>query len=191
LNTKQAKDFLVRQTDEQAALENVSLSDIEKKMMYFTESDPASCENPLELNDEFEAKYDTAEYEAKISGLLHHAYDKLKTADPENKRVWDQAVRELRKRDHYFLVLWDIELPSDHPTRDFFKLLGIGMLIAVGIGIAILVAVIYKIDLEPYRKYLLFVFIGFLLIASGFLRSLFRLAVVWFHKRTTKDNYSN
>lgn len=32
----EAKDFLVRQTAEQAALENVPLSDLEKRMMYFT-----------------------------------------------------------------------------------------------------------------------------------------------------------
>jgi hypothetical protein len=31
MKTKQAKDFLVRQTTEQAALENITLSDIEKK----------------------------------------------------------------------------------------------------------------------------------------------------------------
>ena len=43
MNTKQAKDFLVEQATKQAALENLPLSDIEKKMMYFTESDPASC----------------------------------------------------------------------------------------------------------------------------------------------------
>ena len=52
MKTKQAKDFLVQQADEQAAQEGVPLSDIEK--MYFTESNTTSC-NPRELNDEFEA----------------------------------------------------------------------------------------------------------------------------------------
>lgn len=89
MNTKQAKDFLVQQTAEQAALDNVPLSDIEKRMMYFTESDNASCDNPLEVNDEFEAQYDTAEYEAKISRILHHAYHRLKGEAPERKRMWD------------------------------------------------------------------------------------------------------
>ena len=118
MNTKQAKDFLVEQAAEQATLDNVSLSEIEQKMMYFTESDPVSCGNPVEVNDEFEAQYDTAEYETKISGLLHRAYKRLKIEDPEKKRIWYQAVRELRKGDHYFLVLWDTEPPSEHPTRD-------------------------------------------------------------------------
>jgi len=38
---------------EQAALEGVPLADVEKRMMYFTESDAASCDSPIELNDEF------------------------------------------------------------------------------------------------------------------------------------------
>lgn len=105
MDTKQAKDFLVQQTAEQAALENVPLSDLEKRMMYFTESDPTSCGNPIELNDEFEGHYDTGEYEVKISRLLHHAYKRLKDEDGEKLRNWDQAIRTLRKGDHYVLIL--------------------------------------------------------------------------------------
>jgi hypothetical protein len=52
----------VQQRAEQATRENMPLSDIEKKMMYFTESDASTCENPVELNDEFEPQYDTPEY---------------------------------------------------------------------------------------------------------------------------------
>ena len=66
MNTTEAKDFLVQQVAKQAALEGVSLSDIEKRMLWFTETDPASCSNPIELNDEFEAQCDTQEYERKM-----------------------------------------------------------------------------------------------------------------------------
>jgi hypothetical protein len=187
MNTKQAKNFLVEQATEQAALENLPLSDIEKKMMYFTESDPASCPTPLELNDEFEAQYDTVEYEAKMSRLLEHAHDRLKTEDPERKRAWDQSVRELRKGDHYVLVLLDVEPPSEHSTRDSFKLLGTGLLIALGIGIAAIVAVKYDIDVERYKRVLLLIFVGGILIATGLLRALYRIAVVWFHRRTNEN----
>ena len=62
----EAKDFLVRQTAEQATLENVPLSELERRMMYFTET--GECpEDPIALNDSFEAAYDATEYEAKIS----------------------------------------------------------------------------------------------------------------------------
>ncbi|MGB2900309.1 MAG: hypothetical protein WBB89_13655 [Candidatus Acidiferrum sp.] len=38
MKVREAKDFLVAQTAEQASLEGVPLSDLEKRMMYFTES---------------------------------------------------------------------------------------------------------------------------------------------------------
>jgi hypothetical protein len=100
MKTKQAKDFLVPEATEQAGREKIPLSDIEKKMMYFTESDASTCEDPVELNDEFEAQYDTPEYEAKLSRLLHHAYDRLKGEDPERVREWNLAIRTLRRGDH-------------------------------------------------------------------------------------------
>jgi len=103
MNSRQAKDFIVKQAAEQAASEGLALSDIEKKMMYFTESDPSSCENPLELNDDFEAQYDTAEYEAKVSELLQRTHGRLQ--NPKEKDLWYEAVSELRKGDHYLLVL--------------------------------------------------------------------------------------
>lgn len=147
MDSKQAKDFLVQQAVEQAAVEGVSLSDIEKKMMYFTESD-ASCENPIELNEQFEAQYDATKYETKMSRLLRHAYERLKSEDPERLREWSVSIRTLRKGDHYLLVLWDLEPPSDHPVRDFFKPVGIGMLIALVIGIAMMFAAKYDIHLD-------------------------------------------
>jgi len=56
MNTKQAKDFLAQQAAEQATLDHTSLSDIERRMIYFAESDPESCNDPLALNHEFEAQ---------------------------------------------------------------------------------------------------------------------------------------
>lgn len=187
MKTKQAKDFLVLRTAEQAARESVPLSEAEKKMMYFTESDATSCDNPVELNEDFEAQYDTAEYETKISRLLHHAYDRLKLADPEGKRTWDQAIRTLRKGDHYFLVLWDITPGSEHPTRDFLKLLGVGMLIAVGIGVAAVSSAKYNLDSHTFAKYVAVVVLGIYLLVSGTLRNLYRVAIEWFSQGRTKD----
>jgi hypothetical protein len=129
MNPKEAKDFLVQQTAKQALLENLSLADLEKRMMYFSESDPASCAQPLELNDEFEAQYDTAEYEAKISGLLQHAYDRLQVQDLEAAQTWDQSVRELRHGDHYLLVLLDAVPNAPGRIKATWK----GLLALVGI----------------------------------------------------------
>jgi hypothetical protein len=134
MKTKEAKDFLVQQTAEQAALEGISLSDLEKRMMYFVENDATSCADPLELNQEFEAQYDTEEYEKKIASMLHHAYKRLKSEDPENARRWDRAIRTLSDGDHYLPVLWNAGYPlrgSFTPLRDSLPLLGAGLLVAV------------------------------------------------------------
>ena len=138
MNTKEAKDFLVEQTAEQAALENVPLSELEKKMMYFTESDPASCPNPLELNEEFEGQCETPEYEAKIAHLLHHAYKRLKEESPQKARDWDDALRTLRKGDHYLLVFWSLKPANENRLRDVLIMIGIGLLIVAGILISVI-----------------------------------------------------
>ncbi len=143
MNSKEAKDFLVEQTAQQAAIQGISLSDLEKRMMYFTEWDDSS-ENPTELNEEFEAQYDTPEYEAKIAGLMRNAYKRIKTGDPTAIHTWDEAIRTLRKGDHYILVLWRTSPPSEHPTRDFLIQVGIGVLIAFLIAAGVMI----KISLE-------------------------------------------
>jgi hypothetical protein len=198
MKTKQAKDFLVQQTTEQATRENIPLSVIEKRMMYFTESDAPSCDNPVELNDEFEAQYNTPEYETKISRLLHHAYERLKGEDPERVRQWNVAIRTLRRVDHYILVLWDTKPPSEHPIRETLKLLGVGMLVAVGIFIVIIFQVKYNISFDRYRKYLpapnphlaLILFVGlFVLALAG--SSLFnRLLLFWAERRAKHEKNS-
>ena len=63
-------------------------------MMYFTESDPASCDDPVSLNDEFEEKYDAVEYEAEMSRLLRRAYKRLK--DEMREKDFSGTKRFLR-----------------------------------------------------------------------------------------------
>jgi hypothetical protein len=77
MNDLEAKDFLVRQTIEQAALDHVEFSDRERRMMYFTESGEMR-EDLFERNAAFEAEYDSLEYESKVSKLMRHAYARLK-----------------------------------------------------------------------------------------------------------------
>ena len=141
MKVSEAKDFLVAQTAEQAVLDGVPLSDLEKRMMYFTEGARAS-EDPAKLNEEFEAEYDSDEYEAKISRLLHCAYYRLRKENDEARKNWDIAIRCLRRGDHYLLVMWDLG-PSTWtpvgdskwtPVRNSMKLL------ASSLGVAALVA---------------------------------------------------
>jgi hypothetical protein len=69
MKIREAKDFLVQQIVEQAQRENVPLSDLEKRMMYFSEGTNA-VEDPASLNEAFEKQHDTTKYEKKISLLM-------------------------------------------------------------------------------------------------------------------------
>jgi hypothetical protein len=127
----EAKDFLVQQTADQAQREGIALSDLEKRMMYFTEG-PDATENPISLNEEFEAQYNTAEYETKIARLMDHAYRRLKKESPEVAPTWDAAIRELRKGDHYILMMCGRGASVERPPLDFLRLVGWSFVAAVG-----------------------------------------------------------
>jgi len=107
MDEREAKDFLVQQTVEQAALERIPLSDLEKRMMYFTETGYVP-ENPIELNEEFESQYDTEEYEEKISKLLKNGYKRIAAESAMKRETWDEAIRVLSAGDHYILVMWPL-----------------------------------------------------------------------------------
>ena len=104
MQVNKAKDVLVNEIVQQASLEGSSLSDLERCMLYFTES--GDCpEDPIQLNDDFEVEHDTPECEAKIPGLMKRAYHRLKQENATGRRLWDEAVSELNKGDHYILVM--------------------------------------------------------------------------------------
>jgi hypothetical protein len=70
MNVREAKDFLVHQTAEQGALDSVRLSDLEKRTMYFTDSDD-SCEDPIALNEGIESDVRPEEC---AEGALHRQF---------------------------------------------------------------------------------------------------------------------
>jgi hypothetical protein len=154
---REAKDFLVAQTAEQAALEGVPLSDVEKRMMYFTESGYVP-EDPIKLNDAFEAEYDREGYETKISQLLHHAYRRLKKENDVTRKNWDLAIKCLRRGDHYLLVMWDgdTSVGSSGGTSGATPLRHSLPLFGASLGVIALGFLVYFIaaKFEPQRRWL-------------------------------------
>jgi hypothetical protein len=134
MQVREAKDFLVQETAKQASIEGVPLSDLEKRMMYFTESGYVP-EDPIALNDEFEAQYDTQEYEQKLSKLLDHAYKRVREESEAKRKIWDDAIDALRADDHYLLVLWDLTSFSRVPLASLFRLaVRLGLLVLITVG---------------------------------------------------------
>jgi len=106
-------------------------------MMYFTEG-PEAIEDPSTLNEEFEAQYDIAQFEKKISRLMGHAYKRIKSQNPEIVRRWDAAIRALRRGDHYILVLWGHPLKKAS-LREWFAMAVLVLFLLMPFLVAMLV----------------------------------------------------
>ncbi len=140
-----AKQFLISKVIEQAELEHLPLSDVEKKMLYFTEVYP-SLPDILEVNAEFERDYDSDEYERKVTDLLRRGRERNQMESAVQARQWDDAVDALKAEDHYLLVMVYRAFPEyrksllpTHRVRDYAIYIGVGIgVVAVAIGIAVL-----------------------------------------------------
>lgn len=105
MRSREAKDFLVSKIKQQAELESVPLEDPEIQMLYFSEQGGLSGKMQ-EVAAGFDSKYDSNAYEKKISRLMRNAYKRLKREHSPERETWDEAIRTLRKGDHYILVMW-------------------------------------------------------------------------------------
>jgi hypothetical protein len=117
IRAQRAKEFLISRVVEEAQRENIPLSEVERKMLYFTETEE-TLPDIYEVNAQFDSAYDSTEYEEKIAALLRNAFRHIQNESVEAKRQWKQAVADLRKEDHYLLVMVDQSLlpPSDFWT---------------------------------------------------------------------------
>jgi hypothetical protein len=101
---KEAKDFLAGRIAAEAAHENVPLSEVERKMLYFSETD-WTLPDMNKVSAEFDRDYDQNEYEQKIARLIVNiAADRHRENEAEREE-WDAAVEKLSDGDHYLSVL--------------------------------------------------------------------------------------
>jgi hypothetical protein len=141
MDPAEAKEFLISRVLQEAEHEHVNLTEVERKMLYFTEVHP-SLPDIYEVNAEFERNYDSDEYEAKIARLLRSARARDQEESPSKAQIWEEAIQALRREDHYILVMVNQAFrPAlgraagrEHRVRDF--------LIYVAIGIAVVVVLI-------------------------------------------------
>ena len=103
-SVREAKEFLVGKIVGEAERDGVPLSEVERKMLYFTETG-WTLPDMGEVNDRFDLEYAQDEYEDKISGLVQ-SY--LVNAGAENNgklEDWWEAVGKLTEGDHYLSVM--------------------------------------------------------------------------------------
>jgi len=100
----QAKRFFVDKIVAQAAADGVRLSDAERWMLSFSESDPEFVVGqPLE--EEFRAEISEEDYEAKIGGLLKRSWTRDVKSNSKAGDVYREAFMVLSRGDHYLLIM--------------------------------------------------------------------------------------
>jgi hypothetical protein len=130
-NTRAAKEFLIDQIVEEAAREGVSMSETERKMLYFSET-AWSLPDIMDVNNAFEREYDTAVYEEKIGTLVSNFREWAGKAEPSTLKSWDEAVRILSTEDHYLLVLLNAgKRSADLSLVDKLKLTAVAFVIVI------------------------------------------------------------
>jgi hypothetical protein len=101
---REAKEYLIRRILAQADRDDILLSEVERNMLYFSETD-WTLPTMMEISQEFDQNYSQDEYERKIGQLIRRIYDQPDNNRDDNR--WKEAVQRLGEEDHYLLVLID------------------------------------------------------------------------------------
>jgi len=117
---REAKEFLISGIVAEAQRENLPLSDVERKMLYFSETG-WTLPDMMEINDTFDRNYDQNIYEKKIARLIRNATKRTRKESPEEFASWIGAARKLKSEDHYLSVMVDHAGVSTGPVSDNWK----------------------------------------------------------------------
>lgn len=146
-SAREAKEFLISRIVAEAQRENAPLSEIERKMLYFTESG-WTLPDMTAISQEFDAEYNQNEYEKKIARLIRNAAKHDRKESRDEYDTWWDAIRILKKEDHYILVM--VEIAGLRPAGDQLRLLGAGLGIATCFLLVIFLSVKYNINISKY-----------------------------------------
>jgi hypothetical protein len=143
---KEAKDFLSNSIAAEAEREGIPLSDVERKMLYFSETG-WTLPDIGTVNEEFERDYDQNEYEQKIAGLARTIEARNRTENPAADEAWNLALLMLSEEDHYLTVLTTlvrmdpkihghgfiptVDAPAVRPAHDRLKLWATALLVSI------------------------------------------------------------
>jgi hypothetical protein len=107
---REAKDYLAGRIAEEAERDRTPLTDVERKMLYFSETG-WTLPDMKRVSAEFDSDYDQSEYEQKIGGLANRIQSRLRAQNLQEEESWNRAIQKLSQGDHYLLVLVDAANP--------------------------------------------------------------------------------
>jgi hypothetical protein len=102
----EAKRFFVNKVIAQARAEGLGLSEAERAMLSWSESDPDFIVDPS-LPERLASEISDEEYEKKVAGLLFRSFAADVDRGDEGVSQWQQAAEVLREGDHYILIMID------------------------------------------------------------------------------------
>jgi hypothetical protein len=152
-NAREAKEFLVSKVVQEALRENVPLSEVERKMLYFTET-AWTLPDMAEVSAEFDSQYDQREYERKVTRLIRNARKRARKEDKREFEAWPDAIRALSRGDHYILVMARAA-GAARPPGDLLKLWGTGFALVVAfVFVCIFVCIFLPAGSPAWLSYL-------------------------------------
>ena len=80
---REAKEVLISEIVAEAQRENVPLSEVERKMLYFTES-AWTLPDIMQVNEDFDREYDQGKYEQKIAKLVKKADKRIRSGSRDD-----------------------------------------------------------------------------------------------------------
>jgi hypothetical protein len=132
MNSLAAKQFIASRIVDQAMREGVPFSEVERKMLFFSESHPSLLDMDR-VQIEFDEKYNMVPYERVVSLLICNAYRRDRK-EPQVAQLWADARTSLRGEDHYLKVMLKRGLSAANHTRD--------LLIYVAVGISVVLVLL-------------------------------------------------
>ena len=121
---REAKEFLTSKIVAEAQHENAPLSEIERKMLYFTESG-WTLPDITKVSEDFDREYDQDKYEQKIAKLITKTDKRIRKGSRDDYDRWWAAIRFLQREDHYITVM--IRLAGLRPRGDQLRLFVTGV----------------------------------------------------------------
>jgi len=113
---REAKVFLASRIAEEADREGIPLTEIERKMLYYSETG-WTLPDMVEVKATFDRDYDRRLFETRMARLIRRARSRLRGGDTTEYEKWQLAIQELREQDHYVLALIAAAPPTGEVTR--------------------------------------------------------------------------
>lgn len=141
---REAKEFLISEIVDEAQRENIPLSEVERKMLYFTEGG-WTLPDMMEVYENFDREYDQAKYEQKIARLVTKTDRRIRKGSREDYDRWWAAIRFLQREDHYISVM--IRLAGLRRRGDQLRLFATGLGIVACILSWIFISIKYNVPM--------------------------------------------